>query len=337
MKQILDMSTTFSNVHLPKFTGSKSPQAPATDILSVSYCPHHKLLYAQWERFTTSAELRQSIRLLARAAAILKAELILVEIPGHYNVPEQDREWAKKFMYDALKYTSIRRVARLAATEMNHAMRHALRSLEEMPYEAQLFNDRNEALRWLLREDYVAFSNEAFIRVPLQVNLKLVRPELKGRGHATVPVAQSQSGNPTNVTETLPALISIETDFVSITLDKVKSLMNIRWKKAPHSRQYRYGMLKAARALIEHRLERLLLNNQRLGVLTLEDQGWLITAAQQMLPKMNLKKLAVITSSDLLQQMSSEHIGNKLKQAAVNYKAHYFLSEEDALGWLTMD
>lgn len=334
----MNMSTNISKNLLPQQAGFKSSYSPTTehetDILSVSFCPEHKLLCARWNRFTTSAELRQSIRLLARATAILKAELLLVEIPAEYNVTAEDQLWAKKFMYEALQYTSIRRVARVVPSEMNTMMRQTLLTLGEMPYEASLFNNREEGLRWLLRDNDKAIVNEEFIRIPLHFNLKLLRAGLKAKGHATVPVAPAQQGNPTSLPEPLPDLITIETDFVSILLDKAKSVMHIRWKKAPQSRQYRYGMLKAGRALVAHRLERLLLNNQRLGVLTLEDQGWLITTSQQILPKMNLKKLAVITSADALQQMSSENIGKKLKQAAIDHQAQYFLAEEDALEWL---
>ncbi|WP_303413854.1 hypothetical protein [Pontibacter sp. BT731] len=341
MKQILNMSTTFSNLTLPQYAGFKSQNLPATEheteILSVSFCPHLQLLCAKWDRFTTSAELRQSVRLLARAVAILKAELVLVEVPAQYKVSAEDQQWSKKFMYEAMKYTSIRRVARVVATDMNDRMRQALHTLEEMPYEAKLFMDREEGLRWLLRDNNTVITKADFIQIPLRVNLKLIRLGLKNQAHAFVPAATVQRADTTSVTGALPQLLSIETDFVSITLDKGKSMMNIRWKKVPQSRQYRYGMLKAARALIEHRIERLLLNNQRLGMLTLGDQGWLITTAQQILPKMYLKKLAVITSADSLQQMSSESIGSKLKQAALNHQAQYFLAEEDALEWLMTD
>lgn len=342
MKQMLNMSISFLNFSTPQYAGNRSPYPTAdqqeTDILSVRFCPQLKLLCCKWERSTTSAELRQSIRLLARAVAILKAELLLVEIPVQYHVTSEDRQWAKKFMCDALQYTSIRRVARVVPTqEQNNLVREAILTLGEMPYEANMFDDREEGLRWLLGDDYKAVSGEEFIRVPLHFNLKMIRSGLKDRGQATVAVAPAQSGNLTSMPDPLPDLITIETDFVSIMLDKAKSTMNIRWKKTPQSRQYRYGMLKAARALMEHRLERLLLNNQRLGVLTLEDQGWLISTAQQLLPKLNLRKLAVITSADALQQMSSENIGKKLKQAALNHQAHYFMAEEDALEWLRVD
>jgi hypothetical protein len=113
--------------------------------------------------------------------------------------------------------------------------------------------------------------------------------------------------------------------------------MNIRWLKPPASRQYRYGMLKAGRALREHRLERVLLNNQRLGILTLEDQGWLITTSIEVLAKCHLKRLAVVTSHDALQQMSSDAIGCKLKEANLPYVTRYFLSEEEANEWLLLE
>ncbi|WP_143741206.1 hypothetical protein [Pontibacter ramchanderi] len=335
------MSTIISNVPLPQYGGHGSPasttSAQETDVLSVCFCPHLKLLCGKWDRFPTSAELRQSIRLLARAVAILKAELMLVELPSQYQVSEEDQQWAKKFTKEALNYTSIKRVARIVPKDVLGPIQQTLQELDNMPYEAQLFSDRKSGLQWLLPDHYQAITDEAFIPVPLHFNLKLIRTGIKERGHAAVPVGLAQRGKPTNVEEPLPGLLTIETDFVSITLDKAKSLMNIRWKKAPQSRQYRYGMLKAARALIEHRLERLLLNNQRLGMLTLEDQGWLVATSREIIPKMNLRKLAVISSADALQQMSSENIGQKLKQAALDHKANYFLAEEDALEWLVED
>ncbi len=316
-----------------------SEQEMSPDSLSISYCPRIKFMYAQWSKSICSFELKHAIRLLARAAVLLRAELMLIDVPAVFHLNEEDRRWLSSFVREAMKKSPIRRVARVLpqGKETVGIVHSVMESVGDLPYEAKVFEDKEKAKDWLLEGlNRQTLEDETF-RIPLNFNMKLIRTELLRRGKAHVPVAPAQSGQQISAATTLPEQLQVRTDFVSIAIDQSSGIMNMHWLRVPQSRQYRYGILKAVRAVTEHRLSSFLLNNQRLGVLTLEDQGWLINTAQHVLPKTRLKKLAMVTSPDALQQMSSEAISGKLKQANPQLETRCFLSEEDAREWLQSD
>ncbi|MDX5418067.1 MAG: hypothetical protein LPK09_02545 [Hymenobacteraceae bacterium] len=307
-----------------------------SDILSVSFSPDVKLLCAQWLKPMTSEEYRQSVRMTARSIAFLRAELILIDASVLISISEEDQVWTANFLRNALSKTSIKKSARVisAAGFQPEAMQNVVSRSGEMPYQIGLFYDAEKAMSWLLDGHDEKMTEEVRIKVPLNFNLKLLRREVLTKA-VEQPAQNPDTKHQANAsTAALPDKLSLRTDFVSISLSHEENLMSIRWKKPPVSRQYRFGMLKAGRALMEQKLERVLLNNQRLGVLTLEDQGWLVTTSIELLPRTSLKKLAVVTSADALQQMSSEAIGFKLKEANLPYEARYFLSVDEAREWL---
>lgn len=314
-----------------------SEQEMAPDSLSISYCPRIKFLYAKWTKNVCSYDLRHTIRLLARAAVLLRAELMLVDLPAVVILNEGDLRWLSSFLHDAMKKSPIRRVARVLpkGKENTEKVRNLMYAVGDLPYETKMFEDKEQAKDWLLEgQDQQVLEDESF-RIPLDFNLKFIRKKLLRRDESYVQVAPAQSGQ--QISPTLPDQLQVRTDFVSIAIDQGKSFMNMHWLKVPQNRQYRYGMLKAIRAVTEHHLKSFLLNNQRLGVLTLENQAWLINTAQHVLPKTKLKKLAIVSSPDSLQQMSSETISSKLKQANPQLETRCYLSEEDAREWLQSD
>lgn len=302
-----------------------------TDAISVCFSPHLKLISAEWVRNTNPENLRHAIRLLVRTAAVLRAELLLISIPDPFQVSEADMRWVCKFMREAMLRSPIRKVARVVPPLSVPGEREATLLLQDTSYDSALFNSVEEAQRWLLGERVHELAEDGRVHIPLQFNLRQIRNITKQETQTSTP--RFIYASPDTLPQK-PQILDICTDFVSITVDQGKKLMRISWKKPPQSRQYRYGMLKACRALIEHKLNKLLLNNQRMGVLTLEDQGWLVSMAKELLPKSNLQKLAVITSANALQQMSSEKIGQRLQDASLQHANRYFLGEEEAMDWL---
>jgi hypothetical protein len=338
------MKNSILSLKKHQLTDNKQPvyiskQATTPEFISISYCPRIKYLHAKWSKNVNSYDLRHAIRLLARAIALLRAELVLIELPVIFVVAEEDRNWVSSFLREAMRKLPIRRVARVLPNMIEAAeiVHNVVAAAGDLPYEARMFEESEQATKWLLEGQTDNLSEEEIIRIPLNFNMKLIRSEISRRGKAEVQMAPTESGQRTSMSVPLPDRLQVRTDFVSISIDQSKGFMNMHWLKVPHSRQYRYGMLKAIRAVTEHRLSWFLLNNQRLGALTLEDQGWLINTAQRMLPKTNLKKLAMVTSPDALQQMSSETVGCKLKQANPQLETRCFLSEEDATEWLQSD
>jgi hypothetical protein len=337
------MSTNFLSV-TPHGKRQNSPKSVVheqdtigTEILTISFSPDIKLLCAKWLKPVNSSEYRQNVRMIARAIAFLRAELILTDVEAFPTISEADQHWTARFLREALAKCAIRRSARVIHSVgfQPEAMQRIVQETGKLPYEVKVFSDVEEATHWLLEGQGI--DTESTFRIPLNFNMKMVRHGMMQPEKEALPAAAVQTAVTSPTPAPLPERLTITTEFLSITIDKHESSMILRWKKAPESRQYRYGMLKAYRALKEHRLEHMLLNNQRLGVLTLEDQAWLVATAIELIPKMSLKKLAVVNSADALQQMSSELIGCKLKDANLPHTTWYFLTEEEAKEWMLGD
>ncbi|WP_276496754.1 hypothetical protein [Pontibacter litorisediminis] len=123
---------------------------------------------------------------------------------------------------------------------------------------------------------------------------------------------------------------------MEIRLDVYNQLLIVRWLRPVLSYEYRNGIEETGKILLAQNLEKLLVNNQRMGVLTADDQGWLAKVSVEVISKSNLKQLAIVSSTDVLQQMTNEVLDKRVKDETPHFDTHYFLSEEDALEWLIM-
>lgn len=129
-------------------------------------------------------------------------------------------------------------------------------------------------------------------------------------------------------------LILYQKDYVEIALDQRRKLLSVRWLRPVQSQEYRDGIEETARILLAHNLEKLLVNNQRMGVLTMADQGWLAKISVEVIPRTNLKWLAIVSSVDVLQQLTNEVLDRRVKEETPFFITQYFLSEQEALEWL---
>lgn len=122
--------------------------------------------------------------------------------------------------------------------------------------------------------------------------------------------------------------------YVEIELDQLRQLLSVCWLRPVKSEEYRDGIQETGRILLAHKLQKLLVNNQRMGVLTMEDQGWLAKISVEVISKSNLKWLAIVSSVDMLQQLTNEVLDKKVKEETPPFDTQYFLSEQEALEWL---
>ncbi|MDO6388981.1 hypothetical protein Q4E40_02495 [Pontibacter sp. BT731] len=126
----------------------------------------------------------------------------------------------------------------------------------------------------------------------------------------------------------------LSTDFVEIIHNAVDDLLLVRWLRPVQSHEYRSGIEETGRVLLELGLEKLLVNNQRMGVLTMDNQGWLATISIQMISQSNLKQLAIISSTDFFQQHTNEKLDSRVKEQTPYFDTQYFLIEREGLEWL---
>ncbi|MBX0332548.1 hypothetical protein K3G39_04780 [Pontibacter sp. HSC-14F20] len=124
-------------------------------------------------------------------------------------------------------------------------------------------------------------------------------------------------------------------DYVEVLHDTLHRLLIVRWLRPVKSHEYRFGIEETGRFLLAFGLEKLLVNNQRMGVLTMDDQGWLASISIEVISKSNLEKLAIISSTDFLQQFTNETLDVRVKQETPFFDTQYFLEEQEGIEWLT--
>lgn len=131
-------------------------------------------------------------------------------------------------------------------------------------------------------------------------------------------------------------VVLLSKEYVEILLDKQHGLLMVRWLRPVKSHEYRYGIEETGRFLLAHNLQKLLVNNQRMGVLTMEDQGWLASISIEVISRSNLKWLAIISSTDFFQQHTNEKLDARVKEETPFFDTQYFLSEWQGLEWLKL-
>ncbi|MHC2993748.1 hypothetical protein OB13_20005 [Pontibacter sp. HJ8] len=131
-------------------------------------------------------------------------------------------------------------------------------------------------------------------------------------------------------------IILLKVSFVEITLDQQNGILIVRWLRTVRSQEYRVGIEETRKILLAHKQEKLLVNNQRMGVLTMDDQGWLAEISVEVFSQINLKKLAIISSTNFLQQHTNETLDARVKESTPYFETQYFLSEWEGLEWLKL-
>jgi hypothetical protein len=130
------------------------------------------------------------------------------------------------------------------------------------------------------------------------------------------------------------SITHLKNDFVEIVLDQTNAILIIRWMRSVRSHEYRQGIEEAGKLLLQHKQKKLLVSNQRMGVLTMDDQGWLAEISIEMFSQVTIEKLAIISSTDFMQQFTNEMLDVRVKESTPYFDTKYFLSEQEALEWL---
>ncbi|MBF8962945.1 hypothetical protein I0P70_06790 [Pontibacter sp. FD36] len=134
--------------------------------------------------------------------------------------------------------------------------------------------------------------------------------------------------------ENLQQVCCLSTDFVEIIHNPLYAMLLVRWLRPVQSHEYRFGIEETGRVLLELGLEKLIVNNQRMGVLTMDDQGWLASISIRMISQSKLKQLAIISSTDFFQQHTNEKLDSRVKEQTPFFDTQYFLIEREGLEWL---
>ncbi|MDX5437325.1 MAG: hypothetical protein LPK03_09035 [Pontibacter sp.] len=296
--------------------------------LSIYFSRSNKYISACWQRQVSSSEYRQGIRAIAACIATLRVELVLIDFSNTGAPTAKDQACTASFLKQALSNTSLRRSAHVFSEDPAQwqAYQYVMENADKFPYQTQTFRSGEEAKAWLF-EGIAANEPEDLVSVPMPFSARSLSRSLCTP--STHPERKVAKAAPCSI-------ITQHLNFAKITVDIDQSLLTLTWLRPVRSREYRYAILKAERALQEHQLEKMLINKQRMGVPTLDDQSWLLNNAIKGLSRCGLRRMAILSSGDLLQQIVNDEVIHKVESTGLSYQSRYFMFEDEALEWLQL-
>ncbi len=312
-----------------------TPPITETPLL-ISFQPAYSALEFTWQRPVTSKEYRECMRFIGLCIAILRVKYLLVDFSKMGNPSPEDQHLTESFLRKALKHTTLVRSARvIARSRLQQNMYEAvINSGIFLPYETKAFHEADEARKWLLRNPFSkSDAPDCSVVIPHNASLKELKKFATAEAVSPDVVVPAETITENPETKKHP-VTRCQTSFVEVIVDRENSYIVVRWLRKVTSREYRYGVLKAGRALINSGVRGLISNNQRLQTLTLQDQAWLTRTASYMFGKSKVERVAFITSADMMQQMALESVLTRVQQNTGRHQTQYFFSESDALQWV---
>jgi len=123
-----------------------------------------------------------------------------------------------------------------------------------------------------------------------------------------------------------------DSSFLSIEFNETLQIVIMRWKTITTSQELRTGLNKGLQLVNEKKLNLWFADVQKLGAIAEEDQKW---SNEDWFPRAigaGIKKMAVIVSSDVFNQMTVEEIMSNAPQ--IGFTSQFFEDEATALSWL---
>ncbi|WP_162425750.1 STAS/SEC14 domain-containing protein [Pontibacter pudoricolor] len=307
--------------------------------LTISFQLETRFLEVVWQRPVSSSEYRQYIRFVGVCIAALRVKYLLTDFSRMGDSTLEDQQDSNSFLNEVKKKATLSRSARVfSSTGTQQQMYEAvIKNGPDQPYEIRFFFDQEQARDWLLQPP---FPKEALTTRKLPIPLQASVRDLKRYAACELtenPLQEATTGK----TETTALLhpdsqvMRCQTDFVTIVTDNKTKLLQLRWLRRVTSREYRYAVLKTARAVINNNIQAILVNNQQLGIINLEDQAWAVAITVSVLKKNPVERLAIISAPDVMQQIASENMNRRVKNQIYPQTIQYFLTEDEAIEWLS--
>ena len=309
----------------------------SNSFLSLSFSPTIQFINAQWLRPVSSQEYRHGIRIIAVCITTLKAQFALSNFSKIDTPPIDDQYCTANFLKTALQGTSLKRCARVLSGSASQleAYQRVMAEAANLPYQTKSFNSVEEAKMWLL-ESEKSSETEHLCDVDMATSSQSLRKAFQQyAGKAGVTYTKLAPVNGAEIVETGLEVVC-NTDVLKISMDSCNSLLAMRWLQPVQSLDYRHGIQTFCHTLSQHQPEKLIIFNQRLGVISLPDQIWFSNQFVEVVSANCTRRIAVVTSQDSLQLLVHEAIDEKIKSKSQLYDPGYFFSEDEAMEWLML-
>lgn len=126
---------------------------------------------------------------------------------------------------------------------------------------------------------------------------------------------------------------ALETEFVTATIDPAIRLIQLRWKGFAPTPEFRRTLDEALQSVLEHKLLYWLADLRGMSAILRRDEQWSSTDWFPRAAASGLKKMAIVTSTDLFNQMSVERIMDDAA-GVITFQTAYFDDADVARAWL---
>jgi hypothetical protein len=129
--------------------------------------------------------------------------------------------------------------------------------------------------------------------------------------------------------------VLFDRNFLTILVNPEQSLIHLKWKGFANSEQFREGLNAALEIVKEQRLKNWLANQKMMEMIMPQDEEW---ASNNWYPRValtGLKKMAIVTSLDFLNNASVRRIVSAAS-GKNDFETRYFVDSGEAKEWLSV-
>lgn len=127
--------------------------------------------------------------------------------------------------------------------------------------------------------------------------------------------------------------VVFDKSFLTIYHKPEHKLVHLQWKDFATSLQYREGLNYALELVKEHGIENWLANLKLMQVILSSDEEWTSEIWYPLLAKTAIKKMAIVTSLDFLNNSAVKRIVTR-SEPVINFETRYFVDFNEADSWL---
>ncbi len=127
-------------------------------------------------------------------------------------------------------------------------------------------------------------------------------------------------------------MIYFDSSYLAIEFNETLPIVLMRWKTITTSNELHSGLEKGLQLIKEKNLNLWFADVQKLGAISEDDQLW---SNEEWFPRAiagGIKRMAIIVSSDIFNQMTGEEIMSNVPQ--IGFTSQFFKDETSALNWL---
>lgn len=129
--------------------------------------------------------------------------------------------------------------------------------------------------------------------------------------------------------------VLFDKSYLTIYHQTDSKLIHLKWKGYATSEQFREGLNAALYLVKEHQIENWLGNLKMMQVILSSDEEWATEVWYPQLADTTLRKMAIVTSLDFLNNSAVKRIVSK-SEPVTNFETRYFVDITEAVTWLTI-